>query len=159
MLDERAARVFTYGTLQVREVMLAICGEEPADVSASLPGHARFRVRHAVYPGVLPTSGDDRVEGRLYTGVSALAVELLDRFEGDLYDRVSLPVALSGGSFVSAEVYVVRDALRHRLTDEPWDLARFAREHAPRYIEQCRGLHAEWRADASRALAARSLRA
>lgn len=131
-------RVFTYGTLAFAEVMEAVAGRASASEPATLDGFVRLRVRGAVYPGVRARAGAT-VDGVLYRGLDAAALARLDRFEGALYERRRLAVRLARGGACEAWVYVVPDALAHRLADEPWDPERFRREHLPAYVAHCRG--------------------
>jgi gamma-glutamylcyclotransferase (GGCT)/AIG2-like uncharacterized protein YtfP len=125
--------VFTYGSLQFPSVIGAVVGRVPARVPAVLEGFARFRVRGASYPGIVARAGA-RTAGTLWRGLDLDALAALDRFEGALYERRRLPVRTRAGATVVAHVYVVRDARRDVLGPEPWDEARFEREHLARFL-------------------------
>jgi hypothetical protein len=68
-------------------------------------------------------------------------VQLLDRFEGALYERRRATVTTNGRSGVEAEIYVVRANQRDRLTSEPWDPDRFAAERLESFVKSCRDFH------------------
>jgi gamma-glutamylcyclotransferase (GGCT)/AIG2-like uncharacterized protein YtfP len=129
--------LFTYGTLEIPEIMQAVTGRrfasEPGTV---LEGYARFRVDGRRYPGIREAPGS-RTEGRLYRGVDPDSLAALDRFEGDLYVRCALPVLCAAGSAV-AETYVVRPGRRGELSDEPWDRERFLERDYADYLAGCR---------------------
>ncbi len=136
-MTSRLDRVFTYGTLAFAEVMEAVAGRAFASEPATLEGFVRLCVRGVVYPGVRARPGA-AVDGVLYRGLDAAALARLDRFEGALYERRRLAVRLERGASCDAWVYVVPEALAHRLADEPWDPERFRREHLPAYLAHCR---------------------
>ena len=45
--------LFSYGTLEIPEVMMAVTGRVLASTSAVLPDHARFLLHGETYPGVI----------------------------------------------------------------------------------------------------------
>ena len=55
--------LFTYGTLMFPEVWQAVVGKDFETTPAQLPGYQIFRVRDAVYPGIIATepSGSDPI--------------------------------------------------------------------------------------------------
>ena len=119
--------LFCYGTLEYVPVMRAATGREFSGEPAALDGFARYRVRAADYPGVVPEPGA-RTEGILFAGLDDAAIAALDRFEGPLYERRTLEVRLHDGRSAAAQVYVIREALRDTLSSEAWDKAGFARD-------------------------------
>jgi gamma-glutamylcyclotransferase (GGCT)/AIG2-like uncharacterized protein YtfP len=131
------ARVFAYGTLAFPDVMEAVTGVAFASEPATLDGFARRRVFGAVYPGVRAEAGAT-LDGVLYRGVDERSLARLDRFEGALYERRLLAVRVARGDRWDAWVYVVPDALAHRLANEAWDPERFRREHLAPYLARCR---------------------
>ncbi len=130
----RSGPVFAYGTLMFREVVAAVTGLALTGTPARLEGYARFRVRGAVYPGIRPVPGA-RVDGMLYSDVSARSLRLLDVFEGDLYRRQAVIVD-AGGEPLSAEAWVVRPSRERLLTDRPWEPEPFRRRHLSRYLDR-----------------------
>ena len=132
--------VFAYGTLIFAEVMEAVAGARYPSEDAVLEGYRRFRVRDRAYPGVVEAEGAETA-GRLYRGLTLTALERLDHFEGDLYERRRLPIRRADGSTTQAFVYVIPETRRDALTDEPWDVAAFARHHLDRYLAAGRQRH------------------
>jgi gamma-glutamylcyclotransferase (GGCT)/AIG2-like uncharacterized protein YtfP len=129
--------LFVYGTLVLPEVMEAVAGRAFASRPAELPGFAPVRRRNPGFPGHAPRPGAT-TSGRLCEGVGWAALELLDDFEGDLYERLRLPVRPSGGAAEEAHVYVIRPEHRDLLTPEPWDPQYFAERHLSAYLAGCR---------------------
>lgn len=131
-------RVFAYGTLKWREIARAVTGQEQlATVPAMLEGYARYSVKRAPYPGIVPQSGG-QVRGVVYTGVDSAALTRIDEFEGDLYRRESVTVATDGGRQLEVYAYIVRRRYRSRLTGTPWDEDAFARRWLDAYVRACR---------------------
>jgi gamma-glutamylcyclotransferase (GGCT)/AIG2-like uncharacterized protein YtfP len=112
--------IFTYGTLMFPEVWRAVVGREFPAVAGALRGYSAFRVRDAVYPGVLKLNGNTVVDGILYLDVDEPTVARLDRFEGELYVRPSVTIACADGRERIADTYVVPPQHAEILTAEPW---------------------------------------
>jgi len=107
-----------------------------------LRGYARFRIRGAVYPGIIATPGAV-TEGAVYRDVDAVSAARLDTFEGETYDRVGLGIEVDAGSSASppvrAEVYVITPSQRSRLSSDAWDPEQFRRQHLGAYLQRCAG--------------------
>ncbi len=129
--------VFTYGTLQLQEVMQAVTGRAFDSDPATLHGFARSCIRNEVFPGIFPQPGH-QVCGTIYHEVDPPAMVLLDAFEDVLYERKSLPVYWQGNNTVQAEVYVVSASYRHLLTGRDWELTRFREMHLAAYLRSCK---------------------
>jgi gamma-glutamylcyclotransferase (GGCT)/AIG2-like uncharacterized protein YtfP len=129
--------VFAYGTLLEPAVMRAVTGRRFGSQPAVLCSYARFRVRGAVYPGIIATPGA-LTEGAVYCDVDAVSLARLDTFEGALYDRVGLNVDVETGRRAAgpmrAEVYVIRPSQRQRLSAEAWDPEEFRRRRLGAYL-------------------------
>lgn len=119
--------LFCYGSLEFAEVMRAVTGRSFAHEPARLDGWVRLRFRGNAFPGLRPRAWMS-TRGTLWRGIDEASALRLDRFEGDRYERRELPVRTKPGVAVTAQVYVVPDARRSELSNEPWDKARFARE-------------------------------
>jgi gamma-glutamylcyclotransferase (GGCT)/AIG2-like uncharacterized protein YtfP len=129
-------RFFAYGTLEIPELMEALTGRRLPSTPAVLAGFARFVVRGRAYPGIVAVA-DARTEGRLYSEIDARLIRLLDRFEGDLYERRRVSVRARGRA-VSAFAYIVRASRRRHLHAEEWDRERFVAAHLARFLTLCR---------------------
>jgi gamma-glutamylcyclotransferase (GGCT)/AIG2-like uncharacterized protein YtfP len=117
--------VFTYGTLMFPEVWRAVVGRQFESVEGRAAGYAIFRVRDAVFPGIVAADEGSHVSGVVYLDVALPSVQRLDAFEDVFYERRSIFVDCNDGRRLQAEAYVVPEANRHVLTDEPWDRERF----------------------------------
>ena len=125
--------LFCYGTLQSPLVMKAVTGQAFSGKEAILHNWARFRVRGSEYPGIIPQQ-DSVVSGKLYWGLDEKAMEKLDAFEGDKYERVMVQVAMTDGSFEEAYVYAIREDCRNLLSNDPWDFDRFLQNGLEKFI-------------------------
>ena len=117
--------VFTYGSLMFSEVWQTVVGREFATVEGTVAGYSIYRVRDAVYPGIIAAADECVVRGLVYLDVDAASLARLDRFEDDFYDRQSLSIDCSDGQRRAADAYVVPAKYRRVLTAEPWDAAWF----------------------------------
>jgi gamma-glutamylcyclotransferase (GGCT)/AIG2-like uncharacterized protein YtfP len=136
------ARLFTYGTLMLAEVMEIVAGRPLPSRRAALRGYRRRRLRGRVYPGIVPAAGET-VEGVLWEGVDAAALARIDRFEGSLYDRPELPVAVAPDESCAAFVYVLRREHEALLGEAGWDEAEFRARHLRAYLGECRAFARE----------------
>ena len=116
--------LFAYGTLMCEDIMQQVAGCLPARLPAILTGYQRRAVRDEQYPGVVACRAG-RVEGVLYRELPGFAWPRLDDFEGDMYLRRRVRVALADGDTLAAETYVVRPRFVARLAPHEWSLAEF----------------------------------
>src|SRR5262245_58985264 len=124
------------------EVMEVVVGRRFARAPARLAGWRRLRLRDAVYPAVVPAAGETTA-GVLWHGLDRAALTRIDRFEGALYERPLLRVALVDGVECEAFVYVLRAAEQARASDTPWDEADFRARHLRAYLSACRAFARE----------------
>jgi gamma-glutamylcyclotransferase (GGCT)/AIG2-like uncharacterized protein YtfP len=117
--------VFTYGTLMFPEVWRAVVGREFATVEGTAGGFAAYRVRAAVFPGIVVARMSDKVRGVVYLDVDDSSLARLDIFEDDFYERQPLEIVCEDGHVRQANAYVVPAHRRTLLTDEPWDRDQF----------------------------------
>jgi gamma-glutamylcyclotransferase (GGCT)/AIG2-like uncharacterized protein YtfP len=129
-------RLFSYGTLQFPQVLSAVTGCHLDGDKAVLDDYACYLVEGKVYPGITPEHGAS-VEGLVYTGIGETHFRKLDRFEGELYERVRVCVTDMEGNPLQAWTYVIRDPMRERLTRTPWNRDDFEVEHLPTFLEKC----------------------
>ncbi|HEX2476281.1 MAG TPA: gamma-glutamylcyclotransferase family protein [Lacipirellulaceae bacterium] len=111
--------VFTYGTLMFPQVWRAVVGREFASVEGTAQGYAIFRVRDAVFPGIIAAS-ERAVRGVVYLDVDPESVARLDLFEDAFYLRETLHIECDDHQRRSAEAYVIPHENRAILTDEIW---------------------------------------
>ena len=127
--------LFCYGTLQIPAVMLAVIGRHPRGQPAEVRGYGAFEVRRAEYPGLRPTPRQI-TGGRVYFGLTATELAVLDRFEGQLYRRGRLTVLTGDGRRRGAWVYVVKPSRRQCLTPRRWSLREFRRRRYRRSMQR-----------------------
>ncbi len=125
--------LFAYGTLMWPEVLEAVIGRKPTGKPATLPGFKRLRVRGECFP-VIVKSPDDSVDGILYENLTGPEFALLDRFEGEEYDRAELPV---GG--IAAQVYVLCEKWAHIAEPVLWQPSDFTPEHRAAFCAEYKG--------------------
>jgi hypothetical protein len=124
------------------EVMEAVAGRRFPCEPAALAGHRRRQVRGEVFPAAFAAPGET-LEGVLWRGLDAAALARIDRFEGELYERPALPVALAGGGRATAFVYLLRAEHRALASDAPWSEAEFRARHLSAYLAGCRAFARE----------------
>lgn len=129
--------VFTYGTLQFPEVMVAVTGGTFASVPALLENYACYSLKGKSYPGIRRQPGA-LTQGILYTGIDARALQRLDDFEDDFYRRQTLLVVTADGARTAAEVYVVAEERYELLASNLWDSERFKEHSLQRFLSRCR---------------------
>lgn len=126
------ANVFTYGTLMFEPVWKHVVANSSAESApAIVRDYQRFCVRNELYPAVVAVPGE-QVPGMLYSGVSADDLALLDAFEGQAYERVSVTAILSPSVQVSAGIYVFCEP--SRIEERPWDPDAFERNHLETFL-------------------------
>ncbi len=125
--------LFCYGTLQSPMVMKAVTGKEYKGQIATLVDWVRFRVRGSEYPGIIRMESSS-VAGKLYWDLDESAMERLDEFEGERYERVFVQVNTADGQTVEAWAYAIKDDCRGYLSDEPWDFDRFMQYGFEKFI-------------------------
>lgn len=130
--------LFAYGTLMCEDIMQQVAGCLPAPVSATLAGYRRRAVRDEQYPGVVACP-ESCVQGVLYRRVPGFAWPRLDGFEGDMYLRRRVRVALADGAVLPAETYVVRPRFVARLAPDEWSLAEFLRSGKASFCSHYKG--------------------
>lgn len=124
-------QLFVYGTLMDAEIMSHVAGGHFVSRSAKLEGYRRRRMRGEVYPAIVPCP-HETVSGRVYFSLSSAALERLDQFEGQQYERCSVTVASADGP-LQVEAYVLAPAYLDRLSSSPWELTTFQRSGKVRF--------------------------
>lgn len=126
-------KLFCYGTLQSPLVMKAVTGRSFSGQEASLPHWARYRVRNSEYPGIIRQE-DSSVSGKVYWGLDEEAIEKLDAFEGDRYERVLVQVTMADGSVEEAYAYAICTDCQDMLSEDPWDFDRFLQNGLEKFV-------------------------
>jgi hypothetical protein len=128
-----ALLLFAYGTLQDEDVLAAVLGR-PIDVQAlhqaSSPDFKAVAYPGRVYPALVPCPGQ-AAPGRLIGSLDALDLAVLDAFEGDEYQRSTIPV-LQDGQTITAQAYL--PVITIPASAPAWSLERWSAEHKPQVI-------------------------
>jgi gamma-glutamylcyclotransferase (GGCT)/AIG2-like uncharacterized protein YtfP len=126
-------RLFAYGTLMWPEVLEAVIGRQLDGSPATLSGYLRLRVKGEHFPAVIPSEQDD-VEGVLYENLCAEDFRLLDRFEGEEYDRKGVRI-----EDMDAQVYVLAARWHHLAEQQPWYASEMQPEHLAAFCQAYKG--------------------
>lgn len=136
----RGFSVFTYGTLEVPDVMEAVTGRVFDSAEAITEGYARYLLKGRIYPGITPVSGQ-ATSGRVYFGVSQQALTLLDEFEDEIYVRQLIAVRTDEGHWFNAYAYIIEPKDRGVLSVNPWIREKFVKDHLASYLAAGRTFH------------------
>lgn len=116
-------QLFTYGTLMDPEIMAHVAGDTFPARPGLLAGYRRRVVEGEVYPAIVPDD-TEQVEGVVYSDLTDEALTRLDRFEGELYQRLLVPVT-RGGELIRVQAYVLRPEYGRLLSSTAWTLEQF----------------------------------
>lgn len=130
--------LFAYGTLMCADIMYEVSGFRQQAIQARLANYRRRAVTGEDYPAIVPEPGC-QVDGVVYSGLAPTVWARLDRFEGDMYVRETVAVALTGGSRLLVGTYVARPAFFDALGEADWDYAEFLRRGKARFQAAYRG--------------------
>jgi len=130
--------IFTYGTLMIPEVMVAVTTHKFRSVNAILKGYARFTVKGESYPGITPEPGAI-TEGIIYFDVDEWSLERLNEFEGNLYQRIQILAETDEKEILSADAYVIKPKFRSHLSSIEWNMKEFAQKHLKTFLETYTG--------------------
>lgn len=136
--------LFTYGTLEITEVMEAVTGKSWASAEACAKGFAKFLLKGRIYPGMTAVPGSI-CSGRVYYHIDPRTLEILDAFEDDVYTREHIEVEVEGSRSLQAHAYLICPQDRACLTAAPWQPDEFKSKHLVRYLEACKTFHRKLR--------------
>ena len=119
--------VFTYGSLMFDRVWSKVVGNVWEKTKARLYGYKRRKIRGALYPALLPGIEEDYVDGIIYLNVGKSDLKILDRFEGEHYQKEMVECELADGSKIIACVYTFKQEYRNLIQDEDWDPIWFSK--------------------------------
>jgi gamma-glutamylcyclotransferase (GGCT)/AIG2-like uncharacterized protein YtfP len=126
--------LFTYGTLTFPAVWERISVGTFPSRPAVLQGYAMYRVKDAVYPGIVRSDTKSAVQGVLYDDLDEDTLFELDTYESSFYERLPVIVTVEDGTEVECHAYVVPEARRDLLTNERWDREWFCTHELHRYL-------------------------
>ncbi len=113
-------KLFVYGTLQLPELVEKIAGQQFPAQAARLKGYRCGLIERADFPGILPCE-DSTVEGLLLNGLNSGHLIKLDQYEGELYQRIKVPVE-TGTDQCHAWVYCIVPWARYRVSFTSWSM-------------------------------------
>jgi len=116
--------LFTYGSLMCSDIMYKVAGCRFESDQAILNDFYRSKIQNEEYPGIVPQSGS-KVSGVLYLALSPEALQRLDLFEGELYQRQEVGVLSENHGRVRAMTYVIKPGYGDLLTGETWSFNHF----------------------------------
>lgn len=118
--------LFTYGTLEIAEIMQRVTGKNFRTDSAVLMNYGRYKIKDEVYPGVIKEMGS-KTPGTIYYGLDECDLQNIDRYEDVCYQRINLPVRITDSNQVDAMVYVIKEQHRELLSGYAWDKDYFVK--------------------------------
>jgi len=121
--------------------MSFVSGQAVHGEPALLENHVRHPVRNAEYPGMVPQPGE-RVAGVVYRGLSAAALDRLDRFEGEMYERRRVRLTDAAGNALDAWSYVFRPEFASLLLPGDWSFEAFLADGKARFEARYMGFDA-----------------
>ena len=134
--------VFTYGTLEIPQVMEAVTGRALASAEARAKGFAKYLLKGRIYPGMIAVAGAV-CSGRVYYHLDRRTLDILDAFEDEVYTRERIEVEVMEGGSLEAHAYLIPPLHRECLTSTPWKPDEFMTRHLVRYLEACKAFHRE----------------
>jgi len=126
--------LFAYGTLMFAEVWRRIGIGEFETQPATLSGHAVYRIRDAVIPGMVKANAEDQVTGLIYHGLDEETLFELDAYESDLYERIAVQATAADGTSIECQAFVIPESHRQAVTNELWDATWFKQHELESYL-------------------------
>jgi len=108
-------------------------GEFPSQ-PATLRGYAMYRVKDAVYPGIILSETPAEVQGLVYADLDEDTLFELDTYESSFYERLPVMVTTASGEELECHSFIVPQSRRDLLTNEPWDREWFRLNELDRYL-------------------------
>ena len=134
-----AVNIFAYGTLMFPEIWEKVVGCKYHGIEASISGYQRKRIKDKTYPALIPGKRYDTVDGILYLDVSPEHVLVLDRFEGQCYEKIQVKCKTFEGKILPAVAYLFRQEYSVLVQDEPWEPKWFQENGMGHFMEHYEG--------------------
>lgn len=126
-------RLFCYGSLMFPEVLQRVTGGHFEGIPASLDDYGCYTVIGHAFPGIVRAAGAV-TQGLVYAGIGDSFLRRIDRYEGDLYERLRVCVSDVEGRPLQAWTYVIPAARRDMLSKQAWDPQVFERDHLQSWL-------------------------
>ena len=130
------AHVFTYGSLMFAPVWSKLVKGSYCATKGELHRYARRCVKGEDYPVIL--RADEKVQGVVYYDVNDEDMQILDDFEGEFYERITVDI-VTHTQTIQAEVYALKEAYFSIIDDKPWSEEAFEKEGIKRFLENYKG--------------------
>lgn len=134
-MKNQSKTIFVYGTLSFDKVISGLLGRELAGSSATIAGFKRIKIKDKRYPGLIKSTPDSIIEGKVHTDIAAEELVLLDTFEDNFYQKIEAEVKLKDGQTKKAFTYIVPEHNKHFATKAEWNHDEFSEKHLQDYIE------------------------
>lgn len=130
------AHVFTYGSLMFAPVWNKLVKGKYSATKGVLYNYARRCVKDEEYPVIF--RANEKVKGAVYYDVSEEDMQILDDFEGEFYERITVDIETHTQT-IQAEVYALKESYFSIIEDTPWSEEAFEKEGMKRFLESYKG--------------------
>lgn len=130
--------LFAYGSLMCDDIMLEVSGCETSCVNGTLKGYCRRSVKGEYYPAIVPDV-ESNVDGVVYLNLPDSAWERLDSFEGEMYSREPVRIAVNNKEIINAATYVLKPKFKDRLDQSEWSFSDFLRNGKTNFQKSYKG--------------------
>lgn len=128
--------LFVYGTLLFPEIRNLVGRRQFQSTDATLEGFEIYRVKNAVYPGIVKQDGGI-VPGQILSHITPAEINFFDQYEDDFYQRITVAVTTPDESEISAECYAVPlITSREILTKVVWTADWFSTNHYADFLNR-----------------------
>ena len=127
--------LFVYGSLMNQEVWFPLLQTKVVSIEARLSGYYRESLQGCTYPAIR-IQADSSVDGLVLLDLSAFQIEVLDSFEGELYQRESVVVNSVSDDSLECETYSLKPSYYHLMSGKAWDNNTFRKQHMYEFINE-----------------------
>ncbi len=125
--------LFTYGTLEIPQVVQIITGQILIGAPARIEGYARYQLEGQAYPGIIQEAGAS-ITGTLYLDLDNMLIARIDEYEDTCYERRRLQVITENGMTLAAQAYVVPEESRDLLSCRRWNREDFIHKELDAFL-------------------------
>ena len=129
---------FAYGSLMCEDIMRSVAGECQQLSAATLHDYQRMAIKGESYPAITQVKGGV-VNGVVYTGISDAGLIQLDKFEGEMYQRVERKLVLDNAQQLMVFVYEIKPEYIERLDNKSWSFKHFIQHAKHTFIAEYSG--------------------
>jgi gamma-glutamylcyclotransferase (GGCT)/AIG2-like uncharacterized protein YtfP len=136
----QSIHLFTYGTLMIPRVFQKVTGICPPSKPGVLFDYDCYRLKNQSYPGIV-FKPNTSTRGIVYFDLTPENIKKLDIFEGDLYDRTCVSVALAASKIVEAFTYILKSGAEGFLSNHRWSKTEFETRYLNEFLEHDPGFN------------------